>query len=174
MPLFTRIVPTSLLFLALTSCAVESRDSYSQNTADSDLTHADNWESITLFIGGAKTQLFSNGHFTTTPNACYRRESGALNLDLWNRVALAVNRMLQHPWPHEESCSGRPAGSPDLRRPVILQTRDGKTRELLSSTGSQYCTRSTDLPSAADLLVALGEVALKARHEGCQAGLTQL
>jgi hypothetical protein len=142
---------------------------YTQATPDPEFIPAESWSSMTLVISGARTVVSSNGHFTTVPNACYRRESGALDLELWNRVAQAVNRMLQQTWLEQTSCAPRPAGAADLFQPVTLAMRDRQTRELLTSSGGKFCTRSADLPAAAELLVALSEVAQKARHEGCPA-----
>lgn len=158
----------SLPLLLLTACSIESRDTYLNESADPGIVRAESWSQLTLVVAGARTQLSSNGHFTTVPNACYRRENGVLDLALWNRVATAVNRMVQQPWHDEVTCPDRPAGSPDLYQPVVLQLRTGPSRDLLTSRGASFCTRSADLESAQDLLLALGEVAARARIEGCQ------
>jgi hypothetical protein len=162
---------TSLALLALlltSSCSVQSRNTFSSSKPEPDLVQADSWDFMTIVIGGARTKLENNGHFSTVPNACYRRESGALELALWNRVANATNRMLTQQWLDEPICSARPAGSPDLYGPVLLQMMDRQTREILSPQGSKYCTRSVDVEAAGELLLALGEVAHRASIEGCQ------
>jgi hypothetical protein len=163
-----RVLSSALLALSAVACSMEPRG-YTRATPDPEFVPADSWSSMTLVISGARTVVSSNGHFTTVPNACYRRESGALDLELWNRVAQAVNRMLEQNWLDEPSCAPRPAGAADLYQPVILAMRDRQTRELLTSSGGKFCSRSADLTAAADLLVALSEVAYKAKHEGCPA-----
>jgi hypothetical protein len=163
-----RLLPFLILTTAVTACSVKPRG-YIPAAPEPALITADNWSKMTLVIGGARTVVESNGHFTTVPNACYRRESGALDLELWNQVATAVNRMLEQNWLEQPSCAPRPAGGADLYQPVTLVMRDKQTRELLTSNGGKFCTRSADLDAAADLLVSLAAVADKAKHEGCPA-----
>ncbi len=163
-----RVLSSALLAFSAVACTMEPRG-YTQATPDPEFIPAESWSSMTLVISGARTVVSSNGHFTTVPNACYRRESGALDLELWNRVAQAVNRMLQQNWLEQPSCAPRPAGAADLYQPVALTLRDRQIRELLTSSGGKFCTRSADLTAAADLLVALSEVAQKAKLEGCPA-----
>lgn len=163
-----RFIPFLILATAVTGCSVKPRG-YSPATPEPELITAEKWSTMTIVIGGARTVVESNGHFTTVPNACYRRESGALDLELWNKVATAVNRMLEQNWLEKPACASRPAGGADLYQPVTLMMRDKQNRELLTSSGGKFCTRSADLDAAADLLVSLTEVADKAKHEGCPA-----
>ncbi|NDD91948.1 hypothetical protein EBZ37_07680 [bacterium] len=150
-----------------TACSVQPRGSYIESQHSPELVHAESWDSMTLTVGGARTKLENNGHFTTMPNACYRKESGALELELWNRVALVTNRLLGQQWTEETNCQDRPAGSPDLSQPVMIQLLNQQTKELLSSQGARLCSNSVDLESASELMVLIGEVARRASQEGC-------
>ncbi|MBU6375838.1 MAG: hypothetical protein KGQ59_07580 [Bdellovibrionales bacterium] len=156
-----------LPLLMTIACEMQPRGNFSESQQPPEINHAELWDSITIVVRGARTQLENNGHFTTLPNACYRKESGALDVDLWNRVVLATNRLVAQQWTEETNCQDRPAGSADLYQPVVIKMMDQQVKELLKYQGSKLCSKSVDLESAAELAVLVGEVAKRAYEEGC-------
>jgi hypothetical protein len=153
--------------LFLNACALESREKVEASAASSEMVQATVWKRLEFVVRGSKTQLESNGHFKTLPNACYRREYGAFELPLWNRLAQALNRLMASPEAPELQCYPRPAGAADLNQAVRVELQDQRTQEVLSPQGSKYCTRFSDQASAEELLVVLTEAAHRASIEGC-------
>ncbi len=174
-PLLIRLMAwLPVLLSTLTACSMQSRQSYSPSSPQTELVRARDWDFMTMVIKGARTQLENNGHFRTVPNACYRRENGALELELWNRVATAVNRLLEQQWLDEPVCEARPAGAADIYQPVVLHLLNQEQIEILTPNGSRFCTRSVDVETASTLLVALAEVGKRASLEGCPPRSTSL
>jgi hypothetical protein len=151
----------------LTACGVEPRSSLNSQPSAPSLIRAQDWTSMSFVVSGARTELARTGHFTTVPNACYRRESGALQLALWNRITQAVNRMLEQTWMKDPQCQARPNGSADLYQAIKVKRENGTELDLVTPKGGKYCTRSVDLESANQLLIAIAEAATAARLEGC-------
>ena len=50
-----------------------------------------NWGEIRFRSRGSDITFQNTGHFYVEPNSCHRRESGALDLATWNRIAAAIN-----------------------------------------------------------------------------------
>lgn len=174
-PLLIRLLAwLPVLLSTLPACSMQSRQSYSPSSPQTELVRARDWDFMTMVIKGARTQLENNGHFRTVPNACYRRENGALELELWNRVATAVNRLLEQQWLDEPVCEARPAGAADIYQPVVLHLLNQEQIEILTPMGSRFCTRSVDVETASTLLMALAEVGKRASLEGCPPRSTSL
>ena len=157
----------SLPYIA-SACSVQSRSLEEEPASTAEATpEASAWRSLTVVVRGSRTQLSQNGHFTTVPTACYRRETGALDLELWIELVSLTNRILDQPWIEELECYDRPPGGPEVTQPVTLELSDKTTKELFRVTGGALCTRSVAVDTARDLFLALGKLAMRAYHEGC-------
>lgn len=157
---------TSLLLitLALSSCGPQGSETTDAQKVS--LVYAKGWDQVTLTVSGAKTVVDDSGHFSTVPNACYRREVGSLRFELWNRLAVAINAALQMPALPEPDCQPKPSDGADLYQPIEVQRKEQKI-SLIRQTGNEYCSTISDRTIVIELGKVAAQIAWQARYDEC-------
>ena len=164
-----RTIPLLLpALLLLQACEVVPRDEDNGlERPASGLVEAANWDEIRFRSRGSDIIFQSTGHFYVDPNSCHRRESGALELATWNRIALAINRAWLAPRSETPICIALPEGGALLSASVEVRVWNNGTQLLVDSGGTRPCSRIADQSAFENLLQSLGEVVTLARAEGC-------
>lgn len=161
--------------LGLTGCQVVQRDQGTSAEPASPLIEAQGWQSLTWRAYGSELILQGTGHFYVRPNACYHREYGTLQLEIWNRAAGIINEALERRQRLDDgtprTCLPRDPGLPALYDGAELELFDGTKLLLVDEGGSRACgifgSDAASMQAMRELVDLLGEIARIARAEGC-------
>jgi hypothetical protein len=161
-------IGSSLTLALLCSCEVTSRDRSDElDRPGAVIVEAANWDELRFRSRASDIIFQSTGHFYVDPNACFRKESGALDLTTWNRIAKAINRAWLASRTDTPTCTALPEGGALLSGAVEVRAWNEGSQRLIDSGGQRPCSTIADEAVFQALLQALGEVVAIARAEGC-------
>jgi hypothetical protein len=149
------------------SCKIAPRGDQENADALTPMVQATGWDEVRYTVRGSEITLQRTGHFYVEPNACFRKESGTLELATWNRIAQIINQAWLAPRTQTPLCVALPPEMPPLRAGVEFKDRSGNALSFVEQQGSKACAPIENEMILTPFLEALSEAAQIARQEGC-------
>jgi hypothetical protein len=163
---------TPWLAFCLTACEVQPRNGApSPEDPALAMVQTADWKDIVFTSLRSEITLQETGHFYVEPNACYRKESGVLSLELWNRLARAINQVWLAARVESESCVPAPLDAPQVINGIKIRFWNAPEQLLISSISSgrsgRICSTVSDPEALREMSALLGQLVQIARAEGC-------
>ena len=129
------------------------------------------WQKTSTIANWAKTSVDNTGHFVTSRNACGRPADGALALEKWNSLVMAVNTALTLTPLSESKCVDIPRQSKmDGLAEAQVGDRDTDKRQLIDARGYQLCSKIPDPQLVISIFKGMSAVVEAADKEECPNG----
>jgi len=154
--------------LLITACATHSQqDPDDTQGGPTESVFASGWAEIDIISSGAKVVIDQMAHWTTSRNACWKEDDGAMTLADWNTLAGEMNQAMQLPPLRSENC-----WSPDMPDWALDGVADVKisktaTRSLFDVRGGEVCTTISDPEVASAILKTIDKTLLAAAYQSC-------
>lgn len=159
----------------LLACQIQNPNQQSETTERPASVDADGWTTLVIqggvkslygWYAAGKAEIDAFAHFHSSSNACLKEESGAFELEPWNRFASALNRAIQSPPLRDENClpSQEFKRAPDT---IEVQLVTGAKRKIFDGRAGQLCTWISDPSAARELMHAIDEMLIHIGKENC-------